>query len=353
MTQAALGLENMDIAEEWLLADSAWWGAGRWFGRCALRLRNGGPADSTPVAPEDVPAGARTRRLGGTVLPGLRDAHVHSGLVDLRSVRFGGIAEVHDLGSAPDVLEALRIDDPTLPRMRVVGAFLTAPRGYPSDRSWAAAGSFREVRSPLDAEAAVGEQQQVGAHAIKVALNSDAGPVLRDSVLAAIVSAAHDAGLPVIAHVEGEGTMRLAYDNGIDRLAHTPWTERVDERLLADAAQRMSWISTLDIHGFGTDTPQLRTATENLRRFVEHGGTIHYGTDLGNGPLPPGVNPREVTALLAAGLTPDDVLTAMTDLRSPVPPCWVPSGLDPTPSRFADSLSSAQVVDPVTRNLPA
>ena len=198
----------------------------------------------------------------------------------------------------------------------------------------------------------MGEQQQVGARAIKVALNSDAGPVLPDSVLAAIVTAAHDADLTVIAHVEGEGTMRLAYDNGIDRLAHTPWTERVDDRLLADAAQRMSWISTLDIHGFGTGTPQLRTATDNLRCFVEHGGTVHYGTDLGNGPLPMGVNPREVTALLAAGLTPDDVLTAMTDLRTPVPPCWVPGGLDLTPSRFADSLSLAQVVDPITQTYP-
>lgn len=343
----------MDTADEWLLADSAWWGSSRWFGRCALRLHNGVPADSKPVAREDVPADARMRQLDGSVFPGLRDAHVHCGLVDLRLVRAAGIAEVHDLGSAPGVLKAhLHADDPALPRMQVVGAFLTTPRGYPSDQSWAAAGSFREVHSPLDAEAAVGEQQQVGARAIKVALNSDAGPVLPVSVLAAIVTAAHDAGLSVIAHVEGEATMRLAYDNGVDRLAHTPWTERVDDKLLADAARGMSWISTLDIHGFGTDTPQLRTATDNLRRFVEYGGVVHYGTDLGNGPLPLGVNPREVTALLAAGLTPDDVLTAMTDLCSPSPPCWVPGGLDLTPARFADSLSLAQVADPVTQNLP-
>ncbi|GLY64977.1 amidohydrolase family protein [Amycolatopsis taiwanensis] len=334
----------MDIADEWLLADSAWWGSGRWFGRCALRLHHGVPAGSGPVAPEAVPAGARIRQLDGFVLPGLRDAHVHCGLVDLRSVRAGGIAEVHDLGSAPGALEAhLPADDPALPRMQVVGAFLTAPRGYPSDRSWADAGSFREVRSPLDAAAAVGEQQQVGARAIKVALNSAAGPVLPASVLAAIVTAAHDAGLGVIAHVEGEGMTRFACDNGIERLAHTPWTERVDDRLLADVAQGMSWVSTLDIHGFGADTPQLRTATDNLRRFVEHGGVVHYGTDLGNGPLPLGVNPREVNALLAVGLTPEDVLTAMTDVRSPCPPCWVPGALDLTPARFADSLSRVQV----------
>lgn len=336
---------------EWLLSDSGWWG--RWYGPCALRLRNGEPTSPTPVAPESIPSGARTRRLGGTVLPGLRDAHVHSGLVDLRAVRAGGIAEIHDLGSAPDVLEALRADDLALPRTLVVGAILTAVHGYPSDRSWAAAGSFREVRSPLDAEAAVAEQRQAGAHAIKIALNRDAGPVFPAPVLAAIVAAAHDADLSVIAHVEGAGTMRLAQDNGVDQLAHTPWTEQIDDGLVADAAQRMSWISTLDIHGYGTDTPQLRTATDNLRRFVEHGGTVRYGTDLGNGPLPLGVNPREITALLAAGLAPDDVLTAMTDLGSPAPPCWVPGGLARTSAHFAASLGSAQVVNPLMQTFPA
>ncbi|MEV6767377.1 amidohydrolase family protein [Nocardia sp. NPDC051030] len=342
---------NAPVAEEWLLADSAWWGAGRWFGRCALRLHDGAPADSSPAAPEDVPARARTRRLAGTVLPGLRDAHVHCGLADIRAVRAGGIAEVHDLGSAPDVLAALRTADPALPRTRVVGAFLTAPGGYPCDRSWAA-GSFREVRSPADAEIAVAEQLSAGAHAIKVAVNSDAGPVFSGSVLTAVVAAAQRAGRTVVAHAEGRDAVRFAYDHGIDALAHTPWTERVDDGLIADAAQRMSWISTLDIHGYGVDTPEFRTATDNLRRFVEHGGVVRYGTDLGNGPLPLGVNRREIAALLAVGLTPDDVLTAMTDVRGGAPPCWIPGGLDRDRAHFAESLCHAQVVDSITQSKP-
>lgn len=325
-------------SKEWLLAPSAWWG--RWFGRCALRLRDGVPG-SAPVEPEKVPPGARIRELDGTILPGLRDAHVHSGLVDLRAVRAGGISEVHDLGSAP---EALGSDDPGLPRVRCVGAILTAPGGYPSDRTWSAPGSFREVHSPIEAEAAVDEQLQVDAEAIKIALNADAGPLLDDHVLTALVDAAHGAGLDVIAHVEGERTVRIAHEHGIDRLAHTPWTECVDDGLIAELAQRMSWISTLDIHGYGTATPQLRTALYNLRRFIARGGGVHYGTDLGNGPLPLGVNPREVTALLAAGLTPEDVLTSMTDLRGTASPCWVPHGLDPAPDGFATSLSTAKVL---------
>ncbi|MEV0085507.1 hypothetical protein [Saccharopolyspora sp. NPDC050642] len=41
-------------------------------------------------------------------------------------------------------------DDPELPQVRAVGAFLTAPGGYPSDRPWAPPGSFREVRSVVE-----------------------------------------------------------------------------------------------------------------------------------------------------------------------------------------------------------
>ena len=141
--------------------------------------------------------------------------------------------------------------------------------------------------------------------------------------------------------------MSLAFDSGVDRLAHTPWTERIEDGVLADIAQRMTLISTIDIHSFGTDTSQLCTAMDNLRRFVDHGGTVQYGTDLGNGNQPLGVNPREVAALLAAGLTPNNVLAAMTDLNSRIPPCWVPGGLDPNPLRFARSLSLAQVVDSI------
>lgn len=332
----------MNEVQQWAVADSAWWGPGQWFGRCALRLRGDGtPADPAPVAADHVPAGARAWRVPGTLLPGLRDAHVHSGLVDLREVRAAGITEVHDLGSAPEVLAA-HAHRPEMPRMRAVGAFLTAPGGYPSGRSWARPGSYREVVSAADAEVAVAEQREVGACAIKVALNADAGAVLPERVLASLVRTAHEAHLPVIAHAEGTGTARLALDIGVDRLAHTPWTERLDDGLVAELAGATTWISTLDIHGYGTDTPELRTAVDNLRRFVERGGSVRYGTDLGNGPLPPGVNPREITALRSAGLAPDDVLAAMADPRSGNTPCWVPGGLDRAPEDFAESLSAAR-----------
>ena len=107
------------------------------------------------------------------------------------------------------------------------------PGGYPVGRSWAPPAIAREVsRSvsthpgvPGGAATAVDEQASCGASVIKVALNAAAGPVLDAETLAAIVAAARERGLPVVAHVEGEGMTRLALDAGVDALAHTPFSE--------------------------------------------------------------------------------------------------------------------------------
>ena len=58
----------------------------------------------------------------------------------------------------------------------------------------------------------------------------------------------------------------------------------------------MRIVSTLDIHGTGGDTPALRTALDNLRRFHAAGGTVVYGTDLGNGPIPSGIHTLRAAA---------------------------------------------------------
>ena len=71
-------------------------------------------------------------------------------------------------------------------------------------------------------------------------------------------------------------------------------------------------VSTLDIHSYGKDTPQLQVALSNLRRFVAAGGRVTYGTDLGNGPIPPGIHAGEAEHLSRAGLSPEEVLESLT-----------------------------------------
>ena len=243
----------------------------------------------------------------GAVYRGFLDAHVHLALIDPAQLDDGGIGRVIDLGGwKPDGRRAFR------PDTAFAHQFLTAPGGYPSQAGWAESDWSCAVASAADAAAAVDRQAVAGASVVKVTLNSLAGPVLGASALTAVVHQAHSHGLPVVAHVEGAGQAESAFSSGVDAFAHTPFSEHLPDDLVAAMTARMTWISTLDIHGWGTPTEAFATASDNLRRFRRNGGRVLYGTDLGNGPLPSGVNRREITALLGAGLTPDDVLAALT-----------------------------------------
>jgi imidazolonepropionase-like amidohydrolase len=324
------------VSPGWLVADTIWWDG---------RLHTGAAWHGSSLS-SSVPAGVARRRLPGTLLPGLTDAHVHAGLADLGVVRAGGIAGVWDLGGSPAFLRKLLRAAIPLPRTIIAGQFLTAPGGYPSDRSWAPPGSCRFVRSASDGVAAVDEQVELGASLIKIASHAG-GPLLSPPIVNAIVAAARARGLRVVVHAEGPGTVAAAVAAGVDLLAHTPWTAAEDDGVLrAAVGQGMRWISTLDIHGWGRETPEVGTAVGNLRRFLGYGGSVVYGTDLGNGPLVPGVNPREIRLLQRAGLTPAEILTAMTPDAAELPPCWIPGGLDLTPAAFADVMATARVVGP-------
>ncbi|WP_344250014.1 amidohydrolase family protein [Isoptericola hypogeus] len=291
---------------------------------------------------------------GGTLLPGFVDAHVHLGLADPLAVRAGGVAGVDDLGWDPAVA-ARWPGAPGYPHVRVAGAFLAAPGGYPTGRAWAPGGAVEPVASPDDAAAAVARQVAHGASYVKVTLHAG-GPVLGDAALAAVVRAARAHGLPVVAHAEGPGQAERALAAGVDRLAHTPWTERLPDAVVEAAAVRQVWVSTLDIHGWGEpDAEQDRdreVALDNLRRFHTAGGTVAYGTDLGNGPLPAGLNVRELRALAAAGLESAALLRALVSRPVPGAATFVPGPpLDPRtdPDELVDRLADARVVrDPAT-----
>ena len=253
----------------------------------------------------------------GVALPPLIDHHVHLHLIDERRLGAHGIGGVLDLGGDPVTLA--QRPQAGMPRVAYAGAFLTAPGGYPVGRPWAPAAAVREVTDPSahpgvagGAATAVDEQVSFGAAVIKVALNAQAGPLPDAATLDAIIEAARAHGLPVVAHAQGSGTARIAIDAGIGALAHTPFTELLDDSLLARAvAGGQRWISTLDIHR--DDERSREIAATNLTAFVRAGGTVLYGTDLGNGDLPVGINARELSALHGAGLRGEALLATLTD----------------------------------------
>jgi imidazolonepropionase-like amidohydrolase len=212
------------------------------------------------------------------------------------------------------------------------GSIITAVGGYPSDREWADPRSYLEISTPDDARVAVEDMHGFGATRIKIALNTDAGPVLDDATLSATIARARELGMVVIVHVEGSGQAERAFRAGADSLAHTPFTERLDDALIGSMAAQMSWTSTLDIHGYGERSPGFETAIHNLRRFVAAGGAVLYGTDLGNGPLPLGINVRELAALVEAGMTSEQLIASLAGPRSDCDRwSWVsdPDALDP------------------------
>lgn len=301
----------MTATPERLAVDAVWTGSG--FHRPTVYERAGDLLRRT-----DLPLSAASAHLGGTLFPRLTDHHTHLGLTDRRAVLSGGITHAVDLGWVPAVSAAWLTEDAALrhPAAAIAGALITAPGGYPVNAGWGPPGSSAEVGGPREARQAVREQLMRGASRIKVTLNTEAGETVDDATLAAVVDEAHTAGVPVTVHVQGEGQTARALRAGADQLAHTPFTERVDDALLREVVGRgMTWVSTLDIHGWGDPTPQHGIALDNLRRFVAAGGRVLYGTDLGNGPLPDGVDERELDGMVAAGMTSTAILQAIAGTR--------------------------------------
>lgn len=246
------------------------------------------------------------------------DAHVHLGLVDRDAVAGSVLGRVVDLGGDLTASRALvEVDGRPALRVEMAGPFLTASGGYPSDRGWADPAWVREIADESTAASAVSEIADGGARWAKIASNSTAGPVFSEELLAFIIEQATLRHLPAVVHAEGRGETSRALRSGATHLAHAPFTEPLSSAEIAAHAERMTWISTLAIHPAGSEERAI--ATENVAAFRAAGGRVRYGTDMGNGPTPPGLNLAELDALRDAGLTTSDLLVAL-DLADPRDP---------------------------------
>jgi imidazolonepropionase-like amidohydrolase len=300
-------------------APAGWLGPGRRTGEVEVLCEGDRiAAVGRHLAPPDDADVADAR---GYLLPAAADRHVHIELSDPAAVLMRGVTAVRDLAwpaarifPLADASETASFNGPLI---RAAGPMLTAPGGYPTRAGWAPEGTGRPVEGAEDAAAAVRDLAAAGATAIKVSLNAEAGPTPDDGELTAICEAAHEAEVPVTTHAQGAGQVERALGAGIDELAHAPWT-RLSDDVIEAAAARMRIVSTLDILSFGRDTPELGVALDNLRRFHAAGGEVIYGTDLGNGRIPPGVHTRELRLLARAGLTTDEVVGVLT--RAPLEP---------------------------------
>jgi imidazolonepropionase-like amidohydrolase len=244
---------------------------------------------------------------GRTLLPGFIDCHVHLGFFEPRTVLQGGVTTVRDLGWPPDRIAC----GPGGPDLLFAGPMLTAPGGYPSRAAWAPGGTAREVRDAGEGRRAVAELAALGVAVVKVAQEPRAGPTLSPEVLGAICNEAHSRNLRVTSHCGSLDQLRTALDAGFDELAHGLWSdERIpDEAISEMLAAGIVVVPTLHVH----PSP---ARIDNLRRFVAAGGRVVYGTDMGNPPVPPGIDAEELRLMRAAGLPNEHVLSSATALAA-------------------------------------
>jgi imidazolonepropionase-like amidohydrolase len=294
---------------------------------------------------------------GGTILPGIIDAHVHgaSDPAIRREFLISGVTAICDLGSPledmPHFDEGYLEQGPVARGFRA-GPIITAPGGLPDavlhqDLNY-------EVGSPDEARAAVVELHNRGADVIKVYLQEeDRGvtyPMLGEEELAAIVEEAHGLGLLVRAHVAYASLLDMAIHAGVDTIEHVPVNVTQSEfQRISDSRWRALVESDDPLQVFFADLyPQYESQLERMaqagiamvpaledlyrtsssagepeaaieiilgivRRFHELGGVVGLGTDciIGSG-MEGGMPVGEMEMLLAAGLTPMEVIESGT-----------------------------------------
>ncbi|GAA2362995.1 amidohydrolase family protein [Dactylosporangium salmoneum] len=280
---------------------------------------------------------------GGALLPGLIDTHVHvSSEEHLRACAAAGVSTVLDM-AAPHFEATMALKGrPGLPSLLSAGRPASGPgsmfvttMGFPASTA---------VTGPGDAERFVADRVADGSDYVKIIVEDPripkARPLAADTV-AAVVAAAHAAGLRTVAHVVSAGTLHLAVAAGVDVVTHTALTSGLDaqtQRLLAD--RPVAIIPTLAMmdgvarniggkpamRALSLVLPALRMryrhAEATVASFRAAGRAVLAGTDANDDPRTP-FQPRhgealhdELRRLVRAGLTPAEALRGATSLAA-------------------------------------
>ncbi|MET0235165.1 MAG: amidohydrolase family protein [Kibdelosporangium sp.] len=291
---------------------------------------------------------------GGTLLPGLIDAHVHLLPGAPQQALTFGVTTVLDMFSKPDLVRDAMAAGGADVRSSSIGA--TAPGGHPSMMY----SPFPTVAGPQDAEAFVAERLAEGATHLKVLYDDGstsgplAAPSLDVSTVAALVKAAHAASMKVAAHVTSAQATVDLLPTGVDAFAHVamdPFTDK-QVRLIADAgvaviatlaiadgfpegpgmplldepalAARLgpAWTDVIERQGdrwMPAMKPDFTAASQNVARLHSAGVPILAGTDAPNPGIVHGASlHRELRRLVGAGMAAPAALAAATSRTAAV-----------------------------------
>lgn len=258
---------------------------------------------------------------GATLLPGLVDGHVH--LLHPREfglMRAAGVTSAADMGTwPPEHVAALRGAADGF-AFRTPGAPLVGPGG-PHSRFPGLADSI--VRTPQDARRLVAQRVAEGVDHLKLVLEAPGRGGPDHAGARAATTAAHAAGLRVVAHAPTVGAVEQALDVGVDVLTHAPVDAPVDRSLVDRIAGEGKPVTpTLCMMLATARSRDAEPGYAHARRFVrdlhEAGVTLVAGTDANAAPGAPASVPhgtavhRELELLVGAGLTPGEALHAAT-----------------------------------------
>jgi len=267
-----------------------------------------------------IPADCKIIDLSGkTILPGMINAHVHSGYDtdNLREWAQAGVTTVRDLGNyrySPVEAYARRdqlLENNEYARLVAAGPLVTTVGGY---------GSYA-VSSPADAQQKMLDLIASGADIIKIAIEDDLQgrlwPMVSQDEANIIVQTAHDNGLPVAAHISRSSHLAMAISAGVDDVAHMIVDELSANDILAIVAKDIFWVPTLELwqgvsemYGLNWDSITI----SNLGKFVNSGGKVALGTDFDGYTceFDLGMPVTEIGLMQAAGMTNMQIIVAGT-----------------------------------------
>jgi imidazolonepropionase-like amidohydrolase len=293
-----------------------------------------------PASAVQTPAGGNRVDLSGmTVMPTIVDTHTHLSrereplIEDLRRRAYYGVSAAMSLGQDPDTapLEIRDEDIPGAARYRSAGRGITAPEPGRTDIPY-------WVTTTEEARQAVREQAARKVDIIKIWVDDRNGQYkkLSPQLYGAAIEQAHQNGLRATAHLFTLEDAKGLLNAGIDAFAHGVRDMDIDDEAVAlfkqnpgfvlvpnlpsrGVAVDMSWLGeslpaeeVARLQAAAVDDPEAQTAfgiqARNLARLNAEGVTIALGSD-GNTPWAPHV---EMEDMVAAGMTPAEVITAAT-----------------------------------------
>ncbi|MET4921329.1 amidohydrolase family protein [Streptomyces sp. PSRA5] len=281
---------------------------------------------------------------GGTLLPGLIDAHTHTFDGSLaEALRYGVTTEL-DMFCMPRPLARHRrlADHDDVADLRSAGTVATAPGGHPTQLLAALIGTVLDpsdvteidfVTHPAQAPAFVKARLDEGADYLKIVIDDGAMhgadlPAMTPVVATALTAAAHDVGLRVIAHTITAAEVNIALDAGVDGLAHVwadlapkaPASRRLAERVRAQGVFVVTTLAYFEAvaarhprTAHCAHAGHYANAVGALRALRRAGVPLLAGTDAT--PFAPahgaGLH-RELWLLAQAGLGAEEVLASAT-----------------------------------------